>query len=81
MNKVAAFVDGCFSHGLPAVAGCPTHRDQFVNRELRNRGWRVLRIWEHDLAAHPQRCLHRIRKALHAEGIQHEALTRQTTIH
>jgi DNA mismatch endonuclease, patch repair protein len=39
-------------------------RDRFVNRALRRRGWMVVRIWEHDLAKSPARCLHRIRRAL-----------------
>jgi DNA mismatch endonuclease (patch repair protein) len=25
-------------------------RDKFVNRELRRLGWRVIRIWEHELS-------------------------------
>ena len=24
-------------------------RDKFVNRELRRLGWRVVRVWEHEL--------------------------------
>ncbi len=24
-------------------------RDQFVNRELRKLGWKVVRVWEHEL--------------------------------
>ena len=26
-------------------------RDRFVNRELRKQGWKVVRIWEHELGA------------------------------
>ena len=39
-------------------------RDRFVNRELRKRGWRVVRIWECALAKHPGLCLKRIHAAL-----------------
>jgi DNA mismatch endonuclease (patch repair protein) len=39
-------------------------RDKFVTRKLRRAGWRVIRLWEHDIAKSPARCLHRIRKAL-----------------
>jgi DNA mismatch endonuclease (patch repair protein) len=42
-------------------------RDRFVNRQLRRQGWRVVRIWEHELAGNPARCLRRIRQALHAD--------------
>lgn len=62
-QKLAVFVDGCFWHGCPKHATRPKGnsafwstkldankaRDRKVNRELRAKGWRVLRIWEHDL--------------------------------
>ena len=39
--------------------------DRLVTRALRQRGWRVLRIWEHDLARKNQgRCVERIRLLL-----------------
>jgi len=61
--RLAVFVDGCFWHGCPKHATWPAHRaawwrrkiegnktrDRVVNRALRRAGWRVLRIWEHDL--------------------------------
>jgi DNA mismatch endonuclease (patch repair protein) len=40
-------------------------RDRQVNRALRHAGWRVLRIWEHELARrNGDRCAARIRQAL-----------------
>jgi len=62
--KLALFVDGCFWHGCPRHGVQPKSnkefwltkldankaRDRKVNRLLRANGWRVLRIWEHDLA-------------------------------
>lgn len=40
-------------------------RDRKVTRTLRRAGWRVLRIWEHELGRKPQaRLMHRIRRAL-----------------
>ncbi len=62
-RKVAVFVDGCFWHGCPRHCRMPTGnrrfwqqklarnqaRDRLVTRTLRQRGWRVLRIWEHEL--------------------------------
>ena len=62
--RLAVFVDGCFWHGCPRhfikprgnaafwrkkIAGNRA-RDRFVNRTLRRMGWRVLRVWEHELA-------------------------------
>lgn len=62
-SKLAVFIDGCFWHGCPRHATAPKAnaefwaskldgnkaRDRYVNRTLRRRGWRVVRIWEHDL--------------------------------
>ena len=39
-------------------------RDRFVNRVLRRQGWKVVRIWEHEIMKHPDRSLHRIRAHL-----------------
>jgi DNA mismatch endonuclease, patch repair protein len=64
-RSLAVFVDGCFWHGCPKHATFPATRravwrkkfatnmarDRRVNRTLRTAGWRVLRIWEHDLKA------------------------------
>jgi DNA mismatch endonuclease (patch repair protein) len=78
--KVAVFVDGCFWHGCPQHCHQPANhrafwrrklaankaRDRAVNRALRAAGWRVVRIWEHDLAKRPATCLRRVRAALQA---------------
>jgi DNA mismatch endonuclease (patch repair protein) len=62
--RLAVFVDGCFWHACPKHGSKPKNnrafwqrkiasnkeRDQLVNRTLRMQGWRVLRIWEHELA-------------------------------
>jgi DNA mismatch endonuclease (patch repair protein) len=62
-SRTVIFVDGCFWHGCPKHATWPAHRaawwrrklagnkvrDRQVNRALRRAGWRVLRIWEHEL--------------------------------
>jgi DNA mismatch endonuclease (patch repair protein) len=61
--RLAVFVDGCFWHGCPRHATQPKGnasfwrkklaankaRDRRVNRVLRAAGWRVVRIWEHEL--------------------------------
>jgi DNA mismatch endonuclease, patch repair protein len=75
--KLAVFVDGCFWHGCPKHSNLPATnrpfwrkkfaanqtRDRLVNRTLRARGWRVLRIWEHELR-NPTRCVARILRKL-----------------
>ena len=81
--KVAMFVDGCFWHGCPRHARIPksrvafwkdklarnVQRDREVKSALRTRGWRVLRIWEHELArTNETQLLRRIRVALTGLG-------------
>ena len=39
-------------------------RDRRVTRELRGRGWKVIRIWQHSLKKSPAACLNRIHRAL-----------------
>lgn len=62
-ERVAVFVDGCFWHGCARHGNAPAsnkdfwarklaankNRDKRVSRELRRNGWKVLRIWEHEL--------------------------------
>ena len=77
--RLALFVDGCFWHGCPKHATQPKGhrafwkkkfasnktRDILVTLALRRAGWRVLRIWEHELARkHEVRLLRRIQRAL-----------------
>jgi DNA mismatch endonuclease (patch repair protein) len=66
--RLAIFVDGCFWHGCPMHATWPASRaawwrqkikgnqarDRLVTRTLRRAGWRVMRIWEHELARRDQ---------------------------
>ncbi len=76
--KLAVFVEGCFWHGCPRHAAQPKNsgafwrkkfaanqaRDRLVTRTLRRTGWRVLRIWDHELARKNQnRLLHRLWQA------------------
>ena len=77
--RLAVFVDGCFWHACPLHSTKPRNnatfwrkklaanrsRDRKVNRTLRAAGWRVLRIWEHELARQREaRLVTRLRKAL-----------------
>lgn len=62
--KVAVFVDGCFWHGCPEHYVRPRgsnpefwasklrsniERDEKQTRTLEQRGWRVSRLWEHEV--------------------------------
>jgi len=62
-KPIAVFVDGCFWHSCPRHFIKPKGnakfwrdkiatnkaRDRKVNRTLRSMGWRVIRVWEHEL--------------------------------
>lgn len=77
-ERLALFVDGCFWHGCLKHSKPPRSnqtywrakmirnkaRDRSVSRALRKKGWRVLRIWEHELARKNEiRLLRRIQRA------------------
>jgi DNA mismatch endonuclease (patch repair protein) len=77
--RLAVFVDGCFWHGCPQHGTKPKGnavfwrkkfasnqtRDRRVNRALRRANWRVLRVWEHELARKNEaRLLRRIERIL-----------------
>lgn len=60
--RVAVFVDGCFWHGCPdhmtwpeangswwrEKIGTTRSRDRDTDRRLREQGWAVIRVWEHE---------------------------------
>ncbi len=60
--RVAVFVDGCYWHSCPEHSTIPksnrewwiaklqanVERDRRVDRELREAGWLVIRVWEHE---------------------------------
>lgn len=62
-RKAAVFVDGCFWHGCPKHYSRPrshsaywadklaanVERDHLQTTRLEAAGWRVLRVWEHEL--------------------------------
>jgi len=77
--RVAVFVDGCFWHCCPRHSNLPANnrafwraklegnsrRDRLVVRTLRRQGWRVVRVWEHELSRKTERRLvARIRRVL-----------------
>lgn len=76
-QRVAVFVDGCFWHFCPKHGRLPkgnSHywvpkltrnrlRDRRVSRKLRAGGWKVVRIWHHELA-NERRVVARLKRAL-----------------
>ncbi|MBO0695763.1 MAG: DNA mismatch endonuclease Vsr [Verrucomicrobia bacterium] len=76
-ERVIVFVDGCFWHRCPVHGRRPETRQEYwlpkldrtVSRDLRithalkRRGWRVLRVWQHELG-NENRVIRRIKRAL-----------------
>ena len=46
-------------------------RDKLVNRELRKMGWKVVRVWEHELKV-PEKVARKVQKALNAKTGQNK---------
>ncbi len=78
-ERLVLFIDGCFWHGHDCGRNltpknnaelweikitATRHRDAANTRELRRRGWTVIRIWECQLKREPDSCLRRICSAL-----------------
>jgi DNA mismatch endonuclease, patch repair protein len=81
-ERLVVFVDGCFWHGCPKCYKEPKSNHEFwrkkvtsnraraklVNRTLRALGWRVTRVWQHDLKVRRKNLIiRRIRNLLEAE--------------
>jgi DNA mismatch endonuclease (patch repair protein) len=79
--RVAIFVDGCFWHGCNLHFKMPSTRTNFwsakiernrvrdeqVSKALKRAGWRVIRIWEHELQRqHRARLLRKLAFLAHA---------------
>src|ERR1043165_8964237 len=76
-SRVALFIDGCFWHGCPLHLRMPSsnvdywqrkvarnmERDKRVTAELQIKGWRVLRVWEHEIKE-PSRMLNELSKLI-----------------
>lgn len=75
--KLAVFIDGDFWHGWrfplwkhklsakwQTKIASNRERDQRNFRKLRYMGWRVVRIWEHQVEENPAACLKRVISAM-----------------
>ncbi|MBI4085042.1 MAG: very short patch repair endonuclease [Candidatus Liptonbacteria bacterium] len=77
-KHVVVFTDGCFWHKCPICFTKPKtsikfwakkiqgnlKRDKKVNRELKKKGWLVIRLWEHDLERNSNQILSKLVKIL-----------------
>jgi len=73
--KTVIFIDSCFWHGCKKHCRMPAaHKDYWDQKVVRNinrdkevlrhynkkQGWKVFRIWEHELAKNPQKAMTKI---------------------
>lgn len=79
---ILVFLDGCFWHCCPRCFRLPKSRlkywrpklvgnklrDAKISRLLRKQGWKVVRIWEHEIRARPKAILRQLQK-LRSEGL------------
>jgi DNA mismatch endonuclease (patch repair protein) len=75
-RRVAVFVDGAFWHGHPdyyrgqsgafwdAKIARNRARDERVNAELSEQGWRVVRVWDFEVERDLARCVERVAQLL-----------------
>ncbi len=90
--QIAIFLDGCFFHGCPKhyrepkqnkdywiakIARNKKH-DMLVTQTLKSEGWRVVRIWEHELRTPKMLGRERIRRRIRY-AIKQEAYRISTT--
>ncbi len=85
-RKVAVFIDGCFWHGCPHHYVRPCSREEFWSGKLRENvdrdrrqtlaleaaGWRVVRLWEHEIYETLEDCVARVRAAIGDESWEPE---------
>lgn len=76
-RKVAIFIDGCFWHKCPKCFRAPKSNKRYweakikgnlkrasaINKKLKLAGWRVIRIWEHEVTKDVQKCINRVLRA------------------
>lgn len=77
-RKLVIFLDSCFWHGCQKHLRMPKQnknywkkkiernkqRDQEVSHHYKDKGWKIIRIWEHQLKGSQLKILNRVRGAL-----------------
>ncbi len=77
-RKLVVFLDSCFWHGCRKHLRMPEQnrsywedkirrnkqRDQNVSNYYKSKGWKIIRIWEHQLRNNQPKSINRVRRAL-----------------
>jgi DNA mismatch endonuclease (patch repair protein) len=83
-SRLAVFIDGCFWHGCGACYREPKSnqeywklkvqrnrkRDDAVTQTLTDQGWRVLRVWEHEVVTLPDDVIEKVVELLAKENLK-----------
>jgi DNA mismatch endonuclease (patch repair protein) len=87
-QKLAIFLDGCFWHGCLHCYRAPkSHkpywraklrsnrlRDIHANAALARLGWKVVRLWEHEVRERPKDCVSLILRAANRKSLPSEPM-------
>ena len=92
-SKLVIFVDGCFWHGCPEHCIMPKSkqeywepkiarnkaRDKAVTKYYKEKGWAVLRIWEHQLKKDHAKAIKKIQARLNKDATNSAAKKAKTS--
>jgi len=72
--KLIVELDGCYWHKCSKCGfGNGRNRDKTLNKQYRKKGFKVLRIWEHDINTNVDNCVDLIEKTLEeSRGVTYE---------
>ena len=74
--KTVIFIDSCFWHGCKKHGTIPKVRNKFwkekiernkerdreVNKHYKKIGWKVIRVWEHEIKKNPEKAIQKVIK-------------------
>lgn len=77
-KKIAIFIDGCFWHKCPKCFRPPKSNKKYWRTKIENnvkkdrkttimlleKGWTVLRLWEHEIFSDRKKCVEKVMKIL-----------------
>lgn len=77
-KRISVFIDSCFWHKCPLHHRQPNSNKEYwipklkrneerakeVNKELIKEGWKVIRIWEHEIKDNQDKCIKKIARYL-----------------
>ena len=77
-HKAVVFIDSCFWHSCKKHGSMPQvrkkfweaklernkQRDKEVSKSYKKKGWKIFRVWEHDIKKDRQKIVDKIKKAI-----------------